>query len=98
MEKARKEVEATVKAEGERASFETGVHGLNAELVKLDRLKGIGALIGEPEVLFVESENPVSDMVNGDFVWHFNVTNTPPFKSGTARVTYTDEGFAAFFE
>lgn len=71
---------------------------LNAELVKLDRLKGIGALIGDPEVLFVESENPVSDMVNGDFVWHFNVTNTPPFKSGTARVTYTDEGFAAFFE
>ena len=71
---------------------------LNAELAKLDRLKAIGALIGEPEVLFVESENPVSDMINGDFVWHFNVTNTPPFKSGTARVTYTDEGFSAFFE
>ena len=33
--KARKEVEATVKAEGERATFETGVHGLNPELVKL---------------------------------------------------------------
>ena len=70
---------------------------LNAERAKLDRLKGIGALIGDPEVLFVESENPISDMVNGDFVWHFNVTNTPPFKSGTARVTYTDEGFSAFF-
>ena len=61
-------------------------------------MKGIGALIGEPEVLFMESENPVSNMVNGDFMWHFNVTNTPPFKSGTARVTYTDEGFQAFFE
>lgn len=71
---------------------------LNAEKEKLDKLKGIGALIGEPEVLFMESENAVSDMVNGDFVWHFNVTNTPPFKSGTARVTYTDEGFQAFFE
>ena len=70
---------------------------LNAEMAKLDRLKGIGALIGEPEVLFVDSENPASDMINGDFVWHFNVTNTPPFKSGTARVTYTDEGFSAFF-
>ena len=35
VEKARKEVEATVKAEGERATFETGVHGLNPELVKL---------------------------------------------------------------
>ena len=35
VEKARKEVEATVKAEGERATFETGVHGINPELVKL---------------------------------------------------------------
>ena len=35
VEKARKEVEATIKAEGERATFETGVHGLNPELVKL---------------------------------------------------------------
>ena len=35
VEKARREVEATVKAEGERATFETGVHGLNPELIKL---------------------------------------------------------------
>ena len=35
VEKARREVEATVKSEGERATFETGVHGLNPELVKL---------------------------------------------------------------
>jgi len=35
VEKARKEVEATVKAEGERAVFETGVHGLHPELIKL---------------------------------------------------------------
>ncbi|MBO4331372.1 MAG: ribonuclease Y, partial [Oscillospiraceae bacterium] len=35
VEKARREVDATVKAEGERAVFETGVHGLNPELIKL---------------------------------------------------------------
>ncbi len=35
VDKARREVEATVKAEGERATFETGVHGLNPELIKL---------------------------------------------------------------
>ncbi len=35
VEKAKKEVEATVKAEGERAVFETGVHGLHPELIKL---------------------------------------------------------------
>ena len=71
---------------------------LNEEKQKLDTLSGIGALIGSPSVAFLETENPASDMMNGDFVWNFNVTNTPPFKSGTARVSYTDEGFAAFFE
>lgn len=71
---------------------------LSAERERLDTLKGIGALIGEPVVEFVEAENPLSNMVNGDFTWHFNVTNTPPFKSATGRVTYTDEGFQAFFE
>lgn len=71
---------------------------LNFEKQKLDTLTGIGALIGTPSVEFLETENSTTDMMNGDFVWHFAVTNTPPFKSGTARVTYTDEGFAAFFE
>ena len=71
---------------------------LNEERKKLDTLTGIGALIGTPSVEFMETENSLSDMMNGDFVWNFNVTNTPPFKSGTARVSYTDEGFAAFFE
>ncbi len=33
--KAQKEVEATIKQEGESASFETGVHGLHPELIKL---------------------------------------------------------------
>jgi len=35
VEKSRKEVEALVKQEGENASFETGVHGLHPELIKL---------------------------------------------------------------
>ena len=34
-EKAKREVDATIKSEGERAVFETGVRGLNGELVKL---------------------------------------------------------------
>lgn len=71
---------------------------LNIEREELDTLAGIGALIGTPTVDFVESANPESEMMNGDFVWDFAVTPTTPFKSGTARVCYTDEGFAAFFE
>ena len=35
VEKARREVEHTIKMEGERATFETGIHGLHPELVKL---------------------------------------------------------------
>ena len=35
VEKARKEVDQTIKQEGERATFETGIHGLHPELVKL---------------------------------------------------------------
>ncbi len=35
VEKSRKEVEAIIKQEGENASFETGVHGLHPELIKL---------------------------------------------------------------
>ena len=33
--KAQKEVNATIKAEGERAVFETNIHGLNPEIIKL---------------------------------------------------------------
>lgn len=71
---------------------------LNYEKEKLDTLCGIGALIGTPTVEFLESDNATSDMVNGDFVWRISVTNTPPFKSGTVRVAYTDDGFESFFE
>ena len=40
VDKARREVEAEIKKAGEKATFETGVHGLNNELVKLlGRLK-----------------------------------------------------------
>ncbi|HCX70126.1 MAG TPA: ribonuclease Y, partial [Firmicutes bacterium] len=40
VEKAQKEVETTIRDEGERATFETGVHGLHPEVIKLlGRLK-----------------------------------------------------------
>lgn len=71
---------------------------LNTEKEYLDTLLGVGALIGTPTVEFLETDNTTADMMNGDFVWRFAVTNTPPFKSGTARICYTDEGFSSFFE
>lgn len=71
---------------------------LNAERQKLDGLVSVGALLGTPEVLFLESSNPTSDIMDGDFVWDFAVTNTPPLKSMKAKVAYTDEGFESLFE
>ncbi len=35
VEKARKDVDRTIREEGERACYETGVHGLNPELIKV---------------------------------------------------------------
>lgn len=70
---------------------------INAEQEELDRLVGLGAIIGTPTVEFLENANSETDMMNGDFVFDISFTNTPPFKSGTARVCYTSDGFAAYF-
>lgn len=69
----------------------------NREQEKADALVAIGALIGAPEVLFLESENSTSELVEGNFVWDFSATPTPQFKSGTMRVAYTDAGFDSYF-
>lgn len=70
---------------------------INAEQEELDRLTGLGAVIGDPTVEFLESSNSTGDVMQGDFVFDIQFTATPPFKSGTARVCYTDDGFAAYF-
>ena len=69
----------------------------NREQEKADRLVAIGALIGEPQVLFLEDENSTDELAEGNFVWDFSGTPTPQFKSGTLRVAYTDAGFASYF-
>lgn len=70
---------------------------INKEQEKLDAYVAIGALIGKPQVLFLESNNSTTDMMNGDFRWDIPVTPTPPLKSATVYVAYTDAGFSAYF-
>ena len=70
---------------------------LNREQEKLDQLVTVGALIGSPRVEFLESENPTSQLMEGDFVWNAQATPTPPLKSATVYVSYTDAGFSAYF-
>ena len=67
------------------------------EQEKADAMVAVGALIGAPEVLFVESENSTAELAEGNFVWNFTATPTPQFKSGTMRVAYTDAGFDSYF-
>lgn len=69
----------------------------NREQEKADALVAIGALIGTPSVTFDETENSTAELVEGNFVWSFDGTPTPPFKSGTLQVAYTDAGFDSYF-
>ena len=70
---------------------------INREQEKLDLLVAQGALIGEPSVYFIETNNSVTDMMNGNFRWDIPVTPTPPLKSASVYVAYTDAGFSSYF-
>ena len=45
-----------------------------------------------------EQENSTTDIMNGDFRWDINVTPTPPPKSASVYVAYTDAGFSVYYE
>lgn len=68
---------------------------INREQSKLDALVAMGALYGNPTIQFIEAQNSVADIRSGNFRWDIAVTPTPPMKSATAYVAYTDAGFTA---
>lgn len=68
------------------------------EQEKLDALVAAGALIGSPTISFNELNNPIGEIRSGNFRWDVLATPTPPLKSASAYVAYTDEGFAAYFD
>lgn len=69
----------------------------NREQEKADALVAVGALIGTPVVRFEQTANRAEDLVEGNFVWDFEATPTPQFKSGTLRVAYSAAGFASYY-
>ena len=71
---------------------------INREQEKLDGYVSTGALLGEPQIVFLESENSTTDIMNGDFRWDIAVTPTPPLKSASVYVAYTDAGFSVYYE
>lgn len=71
---------------------------INREQEKLDGYVSMGALLGNPVILFLESENGTTDIMNGDFRWDIAVTPVPPLKSASVYVAYTDAGFSVYYE
>lgn len=72
-------------------------HILEFERRKIDALTSRGALLGG-SVEFREDANTPSDLLNGDFLFDIATTITPPGKSITARVAYTDRFMSVYFE
>lgn len=66
------------------------------EQEKLDALVSVGALIGDPTVEFVERDD--GDYSSGDFEWSMQVTPTPPLKSATLKLSFSDAGYSIYTE
>lgn len=71
---------------------------LAREQERLDALVTQGALAGNPVITFEAGNNSMEDMRNGNFRWDIQVTPTPPLKSASAYVAYTDAGLSAYFD
>ena len=69
---------------------------LFTEQAILDGLVAQGALVGNPIVSFTPTNNPSSNIVQGEFTWDISATPTPQFKTARAIVAYTTDGFDAY--
>ncbi|MDO4620034.1 MAG: hypothetical protein Q4B09_05360 [Lachnospiraceae bacterium] len=67
------------------------------EQTRLDALLNIGALTYANVELNADTQAQ-SDALNGDYSFAFQITTTPLAKSLTAVVSWTDDGFATYFE
>ena len=67
------------------------------EQEKADAWAVQGVFIGKPVVEFRETDNSTAELAEGNFIWRFEGTPTPPFKSGTLKVAYSSEGFDSYF-
>ena len=67
------------------------------EQERLDALVSIGALTYAKCMINAKLMTK-TDVMNGDWTFDFNVTNTPLAKSLTARVTWVDNGFVTYFD
>lgn len=71
---------------------------INEEQGILDSYITDGALLPGSEILFLESDNSITDMINGDFEFNIPICVTPRAKSLTGKVAYTDAGLSSLYE
>lgn len=69
---------------------------INEQLDYLNGLVAIGALIGEQSVAFVSTENPIDNLVQGQFVWNIQTTETNPAKYLLAKIAFSTRGLSAY--
>lgn len=62
----------------------------------MNGLVAIGALIGQPRVEFVQTDNPIDNVAQGYFTWSIATTEAPPLKYMLAKVAYTQAGLEVF--
>ncbi|MBP1926848.1 phage tail sheath protein FI [Sedimentibacter acidaminivorans] len=66
---------------------------INTEQARLNSLVSDGKLL-YAKIDFIANQNVDSDLINGDFVFNSDVTNTPPAKSITNKVQYVNNGLS----
>lgn len=69
---------------------------LNDYQERIDGLVTRGALL-YGKIEFLQTNNPTSDIVEGDFTFNISTTTTPPGKSLTAKLQYTTKGIDIAF-
>lgn len=69
---------------------------INEELDYLNGLVSIGALIGEPVVMFKAEDNGPDQVAQGHFTWETQDTPTIPAKYMLSKVAYTQAGLSVY--
>lgn len=77
-----------------KATIQSITHDFNEWLASLVT---DGALIGTPQVMFLEENNSTSSMTKGHFVWNMLQTNAPLLKAAECYASYTDAGIRDIF-
>lgn len=59
-------------------------------------LQSIGAIIGDAECTFKQTDNPKDNIALGQFVWSIEATITPPLKYAQLNVAYSQAGLDVY--